>query len=98
LARRGDFYLKHTTLSTNRRQCSRWDSKPQSKQASGRRPTSQTARPLGRRWNTESEKTEWKKSSLLRCKITWRSNLKCDIKGEKCDLVLWMKLAPVAFH
>jgi len=30
---------KHTTLTTNRHLSPRWDSKPQSQQASGRRPT-----------------------------------------------------------
>jgi len=36
-ARRTDLYL--TTLTTDRHQCTRWDSNPQSQQASGRRPT-----------------------------------------------------------
>jgi len=30
---------QHTTLTTDRHPCLRWDSKPQSQQASGRRPT-----------------------------------------------------------
>jgi len=58
-------------------------------------------RPRGlwdRRWDTESEKNEWKKSSLLRCKLTWRGSMKCDVKGAKGDLVLWTKVAPVTFH
>jgi hypothetical protein len=43
-ARRRDFCL--TTHNThNRHTCRRWDSNPQSEQASGRRTTSQTARP-----------------------------------------------------
>jgi len=37
----------HTTLTTDRHPCSRWDSNPQSQQASGRRPILQTARPPG---------------------------------------------------
>jgi len=36
---------QHTTLMTNIH-APRWDSNPQSQQASGRRPTPQTARPL----------------------------------------------------
>jgi hypothetical protein len=46
-ARRRDFYL--TTHSTHKRQASMpgRDSNPQSQQASGRRPTPVTARPLG---------------------------------------------------
>ena len=45
-ARRTDFYL--TTHNThNRLPCPRWDSNPQSQQASGRRPKPRTARPLG---------------------------------------------------
>ena len=44
--RRRDLYL--TTHNThNKRLCPRWDSNPQSQQASGRRPTPYTARPLG---------------------------------------------------
>ena len=39
-ARRRDLYLAtHTVLTTNKRPCPRWDSNPQSQQASGRRPT-----------------------------------------------------------
>jgi len=38
--RRRDLYLTtHTTLTTDKRPCPWWDSKPQSQQASGRRPT-----------------------------------------------------------
>jgi len=37
---------QYTTLTWDRYQCSRWDSKPQSQQASGCRPSSYTARPL----------------------------------------------------
>jgi hypothetical protein len=45
-ARRRDLYL--TTHNThNRHPCPRWDSNPQSQQASGCTPTPQTARPLG---------------------------------------------------
>jgi hypothetical protein len=45
-ARRRDFYL--TTHNTHiRHSCSRLDSNPQSQQASGRRPTPYSARPLG---------------------------------------------------
>ena len=45
-ARRRDLYL--TTHNTHdRHPCHRWDSIPQSQQASSRRPTPQTARPLG---------------------------------------------------
>ena len=38
---------QHTILTTDRHPCPRWDSNPPSQQASGRRPTLQTARPLG---------------------------------------------------
>ena len=38
---------QHTTLKRNRHPCPRRDSNPQYQQASGRRPTPQTARPLG---------------------------------------------------
>jgi hypothetical protein len=38
---------QHTTLTTDRHPCHRWDSNPQSQQASGRRLTPWTARPLG---------------------------------------------------
>ena len=38
---------QRTTLTTNRQPCPRWDSSPRSQQASGRRPTPSTARPLG---------------------------------------------------
>jgi len=38
---------QHTTLTTDKHPCPRRDSIPQSQQASGRRPTPQTARPLG---------------------------------------------------
>jgi len=31
---------QHTTLTTDRHPCPRWNSKPQSEQGSGRRPTS----------------------------------------------------------
>jgi hypothetical protein len=31
--------LQHTTLTRDRHKCRRWDSKPQSQQSSGRRPT-----------------------------------------------------------
>jgi len=45
-ARRRDLFL--TTHNTNNRHtCPRWDSNPQSQQASGRRPTPWTAWPLG---------------------------------------------------
>ena len=45
-ARRIDLYLtKHNTH--NRHPWPRWDSNPRSQQASGRRPTPQTARPMG---------------------------------------------------
>jgi len=37
---------QHTTLTTDRHPCPRWDSNSRSQQASGRRPTPQTARPL----------------------------------------------------
>ena len=37
--RRRDPTWQHTTLTTDRHPCPRWDSKPQSQQASGRRPT-----------------------------------------------------------
>ena len=39
--------LQHTTLNTDRHPCPRRDSNPQMQQASGRRPTPKTARPLG---------------------------------------------------
>ena len=45
-ARRRDLYLK-THNTHNRHPCPRWDSNPQSQQASGHRPTPWTARPLG---------------------------------------------------
>ena len=50
-ARRRDLYL--TTHNPHNRQTSmpRWDSNPLSQQASGRRPTPLTARPLGSAWN-----------------------------------------------
>ena len=38
---------QHTTLTTDKHPWSRWDSNPQSQQASGRRPTPYTTRPLG---------------------------------------------------
>ena len=45
-APRRDLYL--TTHNThNKHPCPRWDSNPRSQQVSGRRPTPQTARPLG---------------------------------------------------
>ena len=48
LARLRYLYLTtHTTLTKDRHPCFRWDSNTQSQQASGRRPTPQTARPLG---------------------------------------------------
>ena len=37
--RRRDLCLKHTTLTTDKHPCPRWDSNPRSQQASGRRPT-----------------------------------------------------------
>ena len=47
-ARRRDLYLTtHTTLTAHKHPCPRWDSNPQSQQASGRKPTSSTARSLG---------------------------------------------------
>jgi len=39
-ARRRDLYLIHTAITTDKYPCPRWDSNPQSQQASGRRPTS----------------------------------------------------------
>ena len=48
LARRRDLYLTtHTTLTTDKHPCPRWDSNPRSQQASGHRPTPQTTQPLG---------------------------------------------------
>jgi len=38
---------QHTTITTDKHPFPRWDSNPQSQQASGRRPTPKTARPLG---------------------------------------------------
>ena len=38
---------QHTTLTTDKHPCHRWDSNPQSQQASGCRPTPYTAWPLG---------------------------------------------------
>ena len=38
---------QHTILTIDKHPCPRWDSNPQSQQESGRRPTPQTARPLG---------------------------------------------------
>ena len=38
---------QHTTLTTDKHSCPRWHSNPQSQQASGRRTTPSTARPLG---------------------------------------------------
>jgi hypothetical protein len=38
---------QHTTLTTDRHPCPRWDSNPQNERASGRRPTSSTTWPLG---------------------------------------------------
>ena len=46
-ARRRDLCLpSHTTLTTDKRPCPRWDSNLQSQQARGRRTTTLTARPL----------------------------------------------------
>ena len=39
--------LQHTTLTTDKHPCPRWDSNPRSQQASGRTPTPQTAGLLG---------------------------------------------------
>ena len=41
---------QHTTLTRDRHLCHRRDWNPQSQQASGRRPTPQTMRPLGSAW------------------------------------------------
>jgi hypothetical protein len=38
---------QHTTITTDRHPCSRWDLNPRSQQATGRRPTPWTVRPLG---------------------------------------------------
>ena len=38
---------KHTTFTTNKHPCPRWDSNPQSQQARGRKLKPSTARPLG---------------------------------------------------
>jgi hypothetical protein len=38
---------QHTTLTADKHPCPRWDSNPQSQQASGRRPTTWTVWPLG---------------------------------------------------
>ena len=38
---------QHTTLTTDRHPCIRWDSNPQSQQVNGRRPTPQSAQSLG---------------------------------------------------
>ena len=47
-ARRTDLCLTtQTTLTTDKRPCPRWDSKPQSQQARGRIPRPLTARPPG---------------------------------------------------
>ena len=46
-AQHTDLYWQHTTLTTKRNLGFRLDSNPQSQQASGRRSTPQTARPLG---------------------------------------------------
>ena len=45
-----------THNAQNRHGCPRWDSNPQSRQASGRRPTPLTARPLG---STASNNVAW---------------------------------------
>jgi hypothetical protein len=42
-----NYSWQHTTLTRDRHSWPRWDSNPQSQQASGRRPTPWTARPLG---------------------------------------------------
>jgi len=44
---------QHTTFTTDRHPCPRWDSNPQSQQASGRRPTSWTARPHTTRFSIQ---------------------------------------------
>ena len=66
-ARYRDLYLiTHSTL--DRHSCPRWDSNPQSQQASGRRPTSYTARPLGSPRICEHEKNKspnWRKFHYL---------------------------------
>jgi len=41
------FSWQHTTFKSDRQTCPRWDSNPQSQQASGCRPTPSTPRPLG---------------------------------------------------
>ena len=45
-ARRRDLYLRHTIITKERHPFPRRDSNPQSQQASGRRATSEAARPL----------------------------------------------------
>ena len=59
--RRRDLYLTTHNTQTDRHPCTRWDSNPQSQQASGRRPTPQTARPLGPAFQVLSTR----KSALL---------------------------------
>jgi len=46
-ARRRDLYLQHADLTTDKHRCIRRNSIPQSQQASGRKPTPYTVRPLG---------------------------------------------------
>ena len=46
-ARRRDIYVTPHNTHNRQHPYPRWDRKPQSQQASGRRPTPQTARPLG---------------------------------------------------
>jgi len=57
---------KHTTLSKDRHPCSRRDSKPQSRQASGRRRTPWTARSPGSAWDIK----RYYLSRYLRCETS----------------------------
>jgi hypothetical protein len=66
-ARRTDLYLTtHTTLTTDKYPCPRWDSNPRSQQASDRRPTlpNQHANVVCRKMKGKGDKQDiWKESS-----------------------------------
>ena len=83
-ARRRDLYLTTHNSDKDRYSCSRQDSKPQSLEASGRRPTPYTAQPLGSAiriayWGNLfyvracfRRATKSRMSWIVRAGITWR--------------------------
>ena len=64
---------QHTTLTTDRYPCRQWDPNPRSQQASGRRPTSLTARPLGPAINSLIYRMTPKKRELEKPNKNWRN-------------------------